>query len=384
MEEISDLSKVRFTLVDGAPKPPPLSKPTFTLAELKAAIPPHCFERSMVKSMAHMLWNVSICCGLFYGAYVVLERTELPFVVRAFGYLAYWFLQGSFMTGLWTIGHECGHYGFSNNETVDDTVGIILHSFVLTPYHSWKFAHRRHHLNTNSCENDEFFVPITESEAKTAWRDTLEDSPMSIFYRIIQMLLVGWMPGYLFLNKMGPKKYRDGPNSHFNPYSLLYTPNERFSILMSDIELLPPLATIGYFIYHYGFSLVFKLYLAPYLVVNAYIVMITYLHHTDTFVPHMREGKWNWIQGAAGTVDRSFGKFIDNAVNHLSDTHVLHHFFPRIPYYNSIEATEAIKPIMGEYYLKDTTPYLSALWRSVKYCQYIADDGKIVFYQKYL
>ncbi len=357
MEDISELTKAGYRQVDGAPNPPPLSKPKFNLADLKAAIPPHCFERNTAKSLFYAGCNVFVCCVLFYGAYIVLEQTRLPFVIKALGYLAYWFLQGSFMMGLWTIGHECGHYGFSNYPILDDTVGIIIHSLLLTPYHSWKFVHRRHHLNTNSCENDEFFVPRTKSDADSIWAETLEHSPIYYLYKLMQMLTVGWMPGFLFLNAMGPKKYWFAPNSHFNPYSVLFTPSERFSILMTNFELAVPVATTFYCIYHFGFPLVFKLYLAPYMVVNAYVVMITYLHHTDTFVPHMREGKWNWIQGAAGTVDRSFGKFIDGVIHHLSDTHVLHHFFPRISYYHSVEATEAIKPILGEYYLKDSTPY---------------------------
>lgn len=357
MEELPELIKAGYKNIHGAPKPPPLSKPKFTLADLKAAIPPHCFERSLLKSLTYTLLNVLLCCGLFYGAYVGLERTQLPFTIKALGYLVYWFFQGSHMMGLWTIGHECGHYAFSNYPLVDDIVGIILHSALLTPFHSWKFAHRRHHANTNSCENDEFFVPYTKSEVKS-WTHTIDESPMYNFWRATQMLLVGWMPGYILFNKMGPKKYRDGPNSLLNPYSQMHLPSERFSVLMSDFELIFPVAAILYYIYHYGFPLVFKLYLAPYMVVNAYLVLITYLHHTDTFIPHMRDGAWNWMQGATGTVDRTFGKYIDNAVHHLSDTHVLHHFFPRISHYYAVEATEAIKPVMGEYYLKDYTPYL--------------------------
>lgn len=355
--EDEELAQAGYIYVHGTPRPTPLSKPKFTLDDLQAAIPPHCFERNLIKSFTYATFNIFICCALLYGAYVGLEKTKLPFTITVFGYLVYWFLQGSHMMGLWTIGHECGHYSFSDYPLVDDIVGIILHSIVLTPFHSYKFTHRRHHANTNSCENDEFFVPVTKNEFKS-WSDTIDDSPMFHLFKIIQMLIVGWMPGYLFLNKMGPKKYRDGPNSHFNPHSLLFTPSERFNVLMSNVELIAPVVVILFCIYHYGLSLVFKLYIVPYMVVNAYVVLITYLHHTDTYIPHMREGKWNWIQGATGTVDRTLGKYLDNAVHHFSDTHVLHHFFPQIPYYNSVEATEAIRPIMGEYYLKDYTPYL--------------------------
>mmetsp|Transcript_5089 Transcript_5089/g.22047 ORF Transcript_5089/g.22047 Transcript_5089/m.22047 type:complete len:117 (-) Transcript_5089:1849-2199(-) len=33
-------------------------------------------------------------------------------------------------------------------------------------------------------------------------------------------------------------------------------------------------------------------------------------------------------------------------------THVVHHMFPQMPHYNIVEATEYIKPVLGEYYQK--------------------------------
>jgi len=63
------------------------------------------------------------------------------------------------MTGLWVIGHECGHGGFSESPLVNDTVGLAVHSALLVPYFSWKISHRRHHSNTNNMDRDEVFVP---------------------------------------------------------------------------------------------------------------------------------------------------------------------------------------------------------------------------------
>ena len=38
---------------------------------------------------------------------------------------------------------------------INDLVGTLLHSFVLTPYHPWRISHSKHHMNTGSIENDE-------------------------------------------------------------------------------------------------------------------------------------------------------------------------------------------------------------------------------------
>ena len=46
-------------------------------------------------------------------------------------------LQGAVCTGLWVIAHECGHQAFSKYQTVNDAVGIVLHSSLLVPYFSW-------------------------------------------------------------------------------------------------------------------------------------------------------------------------------------------------------------------------------------------------------
>jgi omega-6 fatty acid desaturase (delta-12 desaturase) len=382
MDDPIELSKAGYTHIDGTPKPQPIPKPQFTLAELKAAVPAHCFERSMVTSFGYLAWNLLVCIVLFYAAYLLLEVLSVPLVLRVPAYLAYWFVQGSYMAGIWVIAHECGHQAFSANHIVNDIVGLIFHSALLVPYHSWKITHRRHHSNTGSCENDEVFVPVSQSQLKPTWSETLEDSPIYNLYKITLMLVVGWMPGYLCFNGWGPKKYRNGPKSHFNPYATFFLPKERLSIVLSDITFAAAVSILGYFVYTYGFGLVFKLYLAPYVVTNAYLVLITFLQHTDTYIPHFREGEWTWLRGSLCTVDRTFGKWLDGALHHIVDTHVCHHIFSKMPHYHAQEATEALKPILGQYYLKDTTPVFTALWRSFTHCKFVPDDGKVVFYQK--
>lgn len=154
-ENLQELIKAGYKYVDGTPTPQPISQPPFTLSDLKAAVPSHCFERSMITSFGYLAWNILVCSILFYGAYVVLEQHSLPLKITVPGYLLYWFLQGSYMTGIWVIAHECGHQAFSENHIVNDIVGLIFHSVLFVPYHSWKITHRRHHSNAGSCENDE-------------------------------------------------------------------------------------------------------------------------------------------------------------------------------------------------------------------------------------
>ena len=76
------------------------------------------------------------------------------------------------------------------------------------------------------------------------------------------------------------------------------------------------------------------MYLVPYLMVNAWLVMITMLQHTHPALPHYNIDSWDWLRGALATCDRSYG-FLDHFHHHIADTHILHHLFSTIPHYHA-------------------------------------------------
>ncbi|CAH0480165.1 unnamed protein product [Peronospora belbahrii] len=374
------LANAGYQHVEGAPAPLPLDLPHFTLRELRAAIPKHCFERSFLTSSYYLMTNLGICTGLFYLASYVDQLGLIAYIL----WPIYWFFQGSYLTGLWVIAHECGHQAYCSSEMINNTIGLILHSALLVPYHSWRISHRQHHSNTGSCEHDEVFVPSTRSAISTTWDETLEDSPCYQLYRILYMLIVGWMPGYLFFNATGPTKYWGKARSHFNPYSAIYSDRERWMIVLSDVSLVLMLSILVVLVQTFSFYMMLKFYIVPYFIVNAYLVLITFLQHTDTYIPHFRESEWNWLRGAMCTVDRSFGSYLDSVVHHIVDTHVCHHVFSKMPFYHCEEATKAIKPLLGKFYLKDTTSVPLAVWRAYTHCKFVEDNGNIVFYKNKL
>lgn len=375
------LAESGYVHVEGAPQPLPLDMPHFSIKDLRAAVPAHCFERSMARSFLHLFKNALICGALFVAAtYIDQAPGMAPYAL----WPIYWFFQGSYLTGIWVIAHECGHQAFSASEVVNNAVGLVLHSALLVPYHSWRITHRRHHSNTGSCENDEVFVPVSRSVYAASWVENVEDSPLYNAYKIFLMLAIGWMPGYLFFNATGPSKYAGKPKSHFNPWAVMFNDRERWMVVLSDVFFGGVLAAVVWLVYQFSFVAMFKFYFVPYFIVNGYLVLITYLQHTDTFVPHFREGEWNWLRGALCTVDRSFGSYLDGVLHHIVDTHVCHHIFSKMPFYHAQEATEALKPLLGRFYLKDETSIPKALWRSYNYCKYVEDDGKIIFYKKKL
>lgn len=129
------------------------------------------------------------------------------------------------MTGLWVLAHECGHQAFSESKTINNLVGLICHSALLVPYHSWRITHAKHHNNTGSCAHDEVFCPTTRSQngksprAEEDIAEIVQEAPLVQVFWIIVMLTLGWMPGYLVFNATGPPKYYGSAKSHFNPWA---------------------------------------------------------------------------------------------------------------------------------------------------------------------
>lgn len=74
------------------------------------------------------------------------------------------------------------------------------------------------------------------------------------------------------------------------------------------------------------------------------------------------------LDAAADTSDL-YSKF---AVGHF---HVVHHFFPRIPFYHAEEATDYLRDAIGPYYMRSSKPVFQTLWDNYKFCQFVDDEG---------
>lgn len=359
---------------------PPLAQPPFTIKDLRDCIPPHCFERSYLRSFGHLALDalkVAALASLYWGFEAFLAPALPAWATYTF-YAAYVYALGCVLTGVWVLAHECGHQAFSPSKVVNDCVGHVLHTLLLVPYHAWRVSHGKHHAHTGSVEDDEVFVPPTRSEVG----EHLASAPLANLLGIVNMLLLGW-PGYLIFNLSGPSKYHR-PNvkrSHFEPDAALFSPRDRAGILAGNVSLALTLAVLTYLTRTLGWRTMTLHYWLPYLVVNAHLVLITYLQHTDVHVPHFAGDDWNWMRGALATVDRSFGSVLDHTFHRIADLHVCHHIFSKMPFYHHEEATRAMRPILGQYYLRDDTPIVMALWRSWSHCKFVEDEGGVRFYK---
>jgi omega-6 fatty acid desaturase (delta-12 desaturase) len=126
--------------------------PNFTIKEIRDAVPAHCFRRDTFKSFTYVLHDGILIAILVYLATFI---DSAAWYLRAPLWMLYWTAQGVVGTGMWVIGHECGHQAFSPSKTINNGVGFVLHSLLLVPYHSWRYSHSKHHKATGHMTKDQ-------------------------------------------------------------------------------------------------------------------------------------------------------------------------------------------------------------------------------------
>ncbi|KAL9713608.1 hypothetical protein Ac2012v2_003219 [Leucoagaricus gongylophorus] len=323
--------------------PPSFTPMSWSMREIRSIMPPHLFVRRATTGilylardilMATMAWLLATYIDpVFKSDFVIITLTpQGAEFARWCSWSIYWWFQGLIFTGIWVIGHECGHGAFSDHRIINDIVGFVTHTLLWTPYFSWKISHHRHHRNHASMERDEVYVPKTRSDLGIPvengqhidYEDYFGDTPV---YTLIMLLCQQFLafPAYLMFNVSGQKTYPRWTN-HFNPNSILFSKEQRNAVVLSNIGIAAMVCAVNWASTRFGILNVIKFYGIPWLGVTHWFIMITYLHHTAPDLPHYRGKEWNFQRGAAATVDRNFlgwqGRFFLHDVAHY---HVIHH-----------------------------------------------------------
>jgi omega-3 fatty acid desaturase (delta-15 desaturase) len=330
----------------------------FTLQDLKAAIPAECFQPSVIKSLYYFFRDIFVI-GLLYAVAHYLDSWYF--------WPIFWVLQGTMFWALFVVGHDCGHQSFSKHKWLNDLIGHLSHTPILVPYHGWRISHRTHHKNTGSLENDESWYPLSESQ----YRELPFLQKLVRYYLFLPLAY----PIYLFQRTPGKS------GSHFDPRSSLFKPSEKWDIITSTTLWIGMVGLLGFLTYQWGWMWLLKYYAVPYIVFVIWLDLVTFLHHTEQDLPWYRGDNWTFLKGAISTIDRDYG--IVNHIHHDIGTHVAHHIFLNIPHYNLLKATEAIKPILGDYYHRSEESIWKSLWRSAISCHFVPDTGDKVYYTSY-
>ncbi|KAI1704196.1 fatty acid desaturase domain-containing protein [Ditylenchus destructor] len=275
--------------------------PLPTLEEIRDAIPPECFQRSNLKSCFYL--------ALDY-AFIATCYLLLPYFEGYGGFaglLGWYWLMGMFLSGLFMIGHDCGHDTFSDNIILNDIAGLLAHAPLLTPeeeYHS------------------------------SSWLEhQLAKVPFMGFFKWHFGVMLSGVP--------------DG--CYYWPFSKLFVNNtERLQCFVST-ALCFACSAIAFKVCDYSVYSFVKYYFIPILFYGFWMVMVTTLQHAEDETEVYEQGTWTYVKGQAQTVDRQYGLVPDFVLHHITDGHVAHHFFQRIPHYHLLEATKAVKKVLEKY-----------------------------------
>jgi omega-6 fatty acid desaturase / acyl-lipid omega-6 desaturase (Delta-12 desaturase) len=205
------------------------------------------------------------------------------------------------------------------------------------------------------------------------------DSPIGNSFILVIILLFGW-PSYMLADATSNKTFQHDRVNHFEPSSPLFKPRHYWRIVASNVGVLVVCCILGVLTYSFGISSILVYYFIPYLWTNAWLVGITFLQHTSKDLKYFKNSEWNFVSGALQTVDRNFGIF-NVILHHITDTHVVHHFFHQIPHYHAMEATQYLKKELGNLYHYDPTPFYKALWRDVRECK-VVEGGNVKTFSK--
>ncbi|KAF9043624.1 hypothetical protein BDZ89DRAFT_1156008 [Hymenopellis radicata] len=363
--------------------------PPWSLDEVKSRMPKEVFEHRPARALVVLARDISL--AILFGSVIVTVRSLIAAEMRkvesdlarvfcrvflAISWSLYWWFQGLVFTGIWVIGHECAHESFLPSKVACQVLGLLTHSFLWTPHFGWKHVHNLHHRYHGLMEDDQHWIPKTRAQIG----ETLQDTPIVNLARLVVQQVIGF-PLYLLFHATGPRHYPWWTN-HFNPFSFFYH-GHRISIVVSDISLV----LVAYLTRRasgiFGVWNIVFLYAIPCLIVSHWVTMIVYLHHTDVRVPHYRRPAWNYVRGALATIDRDFlgwqGRFFLHDIAHF---HVVHHLFPRMPFYHGETATKYLKAVIGSDYRMVNTPVFKGLWETYSACQFVEDNGDILFYKR--
>jgi fatty acid desaturase len=353
--------------------------------ELLGALPAELTKYHPIKAWG----SLALSAGLSAVAYGL--GTQIPLRLWAAPlWLLYGIATGTVAMGLWVIAHECGHNAFHPNRRLEASVGFVLHSLLLVPYHCWARSHAVHHAHCNHLEEGETHVPPRAETLSGRATEALKERLGRHLFGAVSLfnhLVIGW-PLYLFLGATGGEDY-GRPTSHFwngkrfnRGRRSLFPRSFRGLMLGSDLGLLAVLALLVALALQFGVARVLCVYGLPYVVVNAWLVIYTWLQHTDVAIPHFSTPEWSWAKGALQTVDRPYGPLLNLLHHGIGSTHVCHHINSRIPHYNAWRGNALLKQRFPELVRYDPTPIHQALWRVACGCGAVRrrdSDGAFVF-----
>ena len=297
------------------------------MTEIRRVVPSHCFSPDTKLALFYTGRDLAQIVVLFF-VYLAVQLVSPP-LVAWLSMPVYWFLQGTLMWAVFVLGHDCGHGSYSRYTLLNDIMGTFLHTIVLVPYYPWKLSHRHHHKHTSDIDHDEIFYPVREKDKGNGFK------PPAFGFG----LGFAWL--YYLVRGYPPRSV-----SHINPLELMFD-RHVLACVSSLVSLMFWVALLYMYACYAGWASLLSHYLLPWFVCSSWLVVVTFLHHTEVGVSWYGQDKWTTVRGRLASVDRDYGWA--HSLTHNIGTHQIHHLFTRIPHYHLEEAT---------YYYRKAFPHL--------------------------
>ena len=325
-----------------------------TIGAIRQLIPKECYEIEPVRAWTALATAFArLAVALF-----VLTRIEvvwgpsLAWQIPALA--AAWLFAGWCYTGLFVIGHDCGHMAFSRSRWVNEVVGHICLSPEFTGFHNWRIWHNHHHAKTQLRGNDPDWPERMLTRAEYDEAPLGDRAHVRLGFGTPLGLLVGFWVGMFrrtFMKTMAPQ--------------IALTRGASRELFMSSAIMFAMSGSIAWGLVRFGgpWALA-KYYLVPTFIAAAHGAMLTYLHHTSADALVFDQDEWTPLRGQViSTFNVRFPRWIE-ALWFDINIHLPHHLAPKIPWYHLKRAAEAIRAARADVYQERqfSFAYLRASW----------------------
>lgn len=304
-----------FSSVEAAPELHELK-----LSDVIRTIPQACFEKDWRKAWLSVLITV-LGVALSLVAIALAPWYLLPFA---------WFFAGTAATGLFVIGHDCGHRSFAKRRWVNNWVGHIMMLPLMYPFHSWRILHDHHHVHTNKLHVDNAWEPWTVEAFQAA------PSGLKVGYQLLRGSFwwfgsaVHWAGLHFDVNNFAERDRRAVKTSiaAVAIFAAIFFPTLYLAV---------------------GFWGVVKFWLMPWLGYHFWMSTFTIVHHTIPEIQFHTQSHWSAVPAQlAGTVHCVYPKWVE-VLCHNINVHVPHHISVGIPSYNLPAAHQSLMRNWGEH-----------------------------------
>jgi omega-6 fatty acid desaturase (delta-12 desaturase) len=213
---------------------------------------------------------------------LLIVLIHLPSNLIIFG----WILSGTAFFGFFSILHDCAHYIFDDNKTINEIVGTLCGIPILFPFHAWKFVHEYHHKYTNHLYYRDIWTPTRIDVYSKSFLlhkvlsfNKKEYDKYNLIKKLITKIYQYFLGGgFGFLIYQWILVIYSFKIKFFLPVRLIYKYDENsYRIIISYFFFLLGVFLQLYILNFYGN--LFKIYFIPLLIFVFWMTIFTYFHH---------------------------------------------------------------------------------------------------------